>query len=99
GVLCLAAAAVLLARQAQAAGKELGLAAGGLAAMLTLMPGSVLDAAIHINGSYVHGLVFAVASIVLAQGRSWPARTGALAAAMAAAFGNAVGLALWPVLA
>lgn len=107
GAVALAGMTWLLARQAaRAAPDGLRTAAGAFAVVLALMPGNVLDAATPICVNYTHGAVFAVWAIVLAEGGgSGSARRragvliGALVCAMAAAFGCAVGLAVWPVLA
>jgi hypothetical protein len=104
GLTCLAVAAALLGREAwRAVDGPMKLAAATLAVMLALMAGNLLDASIAINTTYVHGLAFAVAAIVLAEPRRGPVdldlpRIGALVCIVASAFGNATGLALWPVL-
>lgn len=104
GALSIVAMGWLLAREAaKAAPAPLALPAATLAAMLTLMAATVLDAATPICVNYTHGAVFAVAAIVLADGGprdglSWR-RAAALLVAMIAALGDAAALAVWPVLA
>lgn len=104
GAACMAALALLMAREAaKAAGPGLALAGGGLAAMLTLMAGNLLDASIHINTPYAHGLVFAVAALALAEpsrpgAANWGPRLAALACLALGSLGNAVTLAAWPVM-
>jgi hypothetical protein len=101
---CLLAIAVVLAREAaRTAPAGLALGAGVVAAMLCLGPGALLDAATPIDSSYLHSLLFVVLAIVLAEpaaGRraSPPRRTAALLCAVAAGYGLATGLAVWPVL-
>jgi MFS family permease len=91
------------AQAAHAAPQPLKTAAAALAVMLTLMAGNILDASIPINVTYTHAAVFSVLAIVLSEGAPKSAfrwrRGGALACAVAAAFGSGVGLALWPVMA
>lgn len=105
GLACLLGAAALLAREAVAAAPTgLKRAAGAMALMLALTTVNAFDAVTAINTTYVHGLVFSVAAIVLAE----PGQGGApnirarflgLACVVLAAFGNAVGLVALPVLA
>ncbi|RAK61458.1 hypothetical protein DJ021_17430 [Phenylobacterium hankyongense] len=105
GTAGLGLAAALLAREAaRAAPPGLALGAGTVAAMLALMAGNILDAATPINITYVQCVGLSVLAIVLAQPASEGTRgpwlgLAALACAMASAFGNAAGLALWPALA
>ena len=88
GALSLAVMAWWLAREAaRAAPQALRVPAAVVAAMLALMPGSVLDASQPICVDYTHGAVFAVLALVLAEGRpsgglGWRA-AAALACAMA----------------
>lgn len=104
GVAALSVMAATLGQQAaRAAPRPLKLAAGVLAAMLTLMAGNVLDAGVPIYVTYTHAAVFAILAIVLSEGApkspfGWPG-AAALACAVASAMGSGVGLALWPVLA
>lgn len=104
GAAALAALAAMLARQAaRAAPPPLALPAGALVAMLALMAGNVLDAATPICVNYLHGAALAALALILAEGGaadglSWR-RLAALLAAMAAGLGDAVALAVWPVLA
>ena len=100
GMVCLAAIAAMMARLgAQAAGPGLRLVGGGVALALSLMGCHVLDANADINTTYVHALVFAVAAIVLADGKGRVKRAAAVACAVAAGLGSAAGLAVWPALA
>ena len=74
--------------------------------MLVLTAVAAVDCALPINGIYPQALMFSVLALVLADGgsgdgtpwRVYAPRAGALLAAMAAAFGNAAALALWPIL-
>jgi hypothetical protein len=88
---------------ARAATGALKLPAALAAAMLTLMAGSVLDAATPICVDYVHGAALAVLALLLAEGadRRHLAWRGplALVCAMAAGLGDGAALAVWPVLA
>lgn len=100
----LAATAFILARvAAEAAPEQVRGFAAGLAAMLVLMASSVLDVSQPIEATYVQALVFVAGGIVLAtpvqagEGVT-AARLGALACLAAAGFGNAAGLAVWPVM-
>jgi len=103
GAAALAALAWMLAQEAgKAAPPPLALPAVALTAMLALMGSNLLDAATPICVNYIHGVSFAVLAMVLADGGpdhglSWR-RMAALAAAMAAALGDAAALAVWPVL-
>jgi hypothetical protein len=105
GVACLIGSAAVLAREATAAAPQnMKPPAGGLAAMLTLTAANVLDASVHLNTTYAHALVFSVLAIALAEPHdrrpqvTWE-RVAALACILLAAFGNAVGLVVFPVLA
>ncbi len=105
GIGGLGLATVVLSREAAAAApRGLALGAGALAAMLALMAGNILDAATPINTTYVQSVGLGVLAITLAQPASDGTRSlwlglAALACAVASAFGNAAGLALWPALA
>jgi hypothetical protein len=104
GALSLAVMAWVLGRAAaNAAAPPLKLSATAIAVMLSLMAGSVLDAATPINTNYTHGAVLAVVAIVLAEGASDGALAWrgplALLFAVLAGLGDAAALALWPVLA
>lgn len=102
--LSVGAMAWLLGRESErAAPAPLGLPAVALAVMLTLTGATVLDAATPICANYTHGAMLAALALVLVDGGqgdglSWR-RTAALGVAMAAALGDAVALAVWPVLA
>jgi hypothetical protein len=104
GAAGLALMALVLARQAaQAAPPVMKLPGAALAAMLSLMAGSVLDAATPICVNYIHGAFFAVLAIVLAEGAdgrnlAWRGPLALLCAA-AAGLGDGAALAVWPVLA
>jgi hypothetical protein len=75
-----------------------------LGPMLLLTTAAVVDCSIPINAVYPLALVFVILSLVLFDGEAerspaTPARRcGAVAAAAAAALGNAIGLVAWPVL-
>lgn len=89
---------------AQAAPGDMAWVIGGAAAGLTLMPSGFLDATLHICTVYVEALALMVGAILLASpsGDDAPAPGRlilALVCAVGAAFCNAVGLAVWPVLA
>jgi len=105
GVGALALTSGLLGKvAAQAAQGDMAWVIGGAAAGLTLMPGGFLDATLHICTIYVEALAFMVGAILLAspagdEGPSPGRLILALACAVAAAFCNGVGLAVWPVLA
>jgi len=104
GGLALAVMAWILARQAAASAlPAMKLPAAALAAMLTLMAGSVLDAATPICVDYVHGAALAVLAIVLSEGAErrslWWRGPLALAVAVIAGFGDGAALAVWPALA
>jgi hypothetical protein len=101
--LSLGAMAWLLGREAgKAAPPPLALPAVALAVMLTLTAASVLDASTPICANYTHGAVFAVLALLLAEGGPRDGlngrRAAALLVAMAAGLGDAVALAVWPVL-
>lgn len=99
---CMIATAVMLARLGgQAAGPKMRLVGAGIPLAIGLMGCDVLDASIHINTTYFHALVFAVAAIILAGApdeRPWARRGASLVCAAAAGLGNGVGLAVWPAL-
>jgi hypothetical protein len=103
GALCLAATVAMLSIvAAAAAGRGLRLVGVGGAIALSAMGCHILDASAHINTTYVHALVFAVAAILLAEwpgGRPAVRGLGAIACAVAAGLGSAAGLAVWPALA
>lgn len=104
GALAVGGMAWLLGREAgKAAPPPLCLPAAALGAMLALMAGNVLDAATPICVNYTHGAVFAVAALILAEGGDGGGlsarRIAALLAAVVAGLGDAVALAVWPVLA
>jgi len=103
------ATAWLLWRVATAqAPRDLALTKGCLVVMLVLTAVAAVDCAIPITGVYPQTVVFAVLAFVLFDqegsrvdgGRpSSLRRIAALAAAVAAGFGNAAALGLWPILA
>ncbi len=96
GLIALAAAAGLLARAAwTGAPPALRLPAAAVAAMLVLSSVNALDVVFPIDTPYAHAFVFGMAALAVWDGR-W--RWAALPLAMLAALGNAVALALWPVL-
>jgi hypothetical protein len=94
---------ILAGAAGRSAASPLRLPLAALAAMIVLMAGNVLDAATPICVDYVHGAALAVAAIVLAEGAEGPRaallRPLALLLALAAPFGDAAALAVWPVLA
>lgn len=97
GMLSLAAGAAILAFEARRAAPEhLKLAAAALAAMLALMAGNLLDAAIHINIQYVQVLALAAAALVLGSRPSPAAAGGGIACAVLAAFCSPAAFAIWP---
>ncbi len=77
-----------------------------LVLMLIMTSVAAVDCAIPMNGIYPQALMFSVLAIVLVSStgtdgtsaNAWPLVLGALAG-MAAAFGNAAALCLWPILA
>lgn len=105
GVGALVLTAGLLGKAAAPAAQgDMAWVIGGAAAGLTLMPGGFLDATLHICTMYVEALALMVGAILLAspEGDDAPAPRRlilALVCAVAAAFCNGVGLAVWPVLA
>ena len=100
--LCLSGAAALLGWEAsKVARPSLRMAVGGLAAMLALMAGNLLDASILINGTYAQGLVFSLLAMTFAsqlgpEGDSTAVL--ALGSLVAAVLGNAVGFAAFPAM-
>jgi hypothetical protein len=95
--LCLGVAAGLLAWRAWTwAPSGLRVPAAALAAMLVLTTVNALDVVFPIDTPYAHAFLFSVAAMALWDAeRPW----ASLVLAVLAAFGNAVALALWPVLA
>ena len=75
-----------------------------LTCMLFLTVPAAVDCAVPMNGCYVEATSFVVLSLVLLDGHGEEGthplarRLAALIAAMAASFGNAVGLLAWPLL-
>lgn len=103
-LVCLAAVAGMLAKvAAEAAGPGFGLIGGGVAVAISTLGCHLLQAGTHITTPYLHGLVFAVAAIVVVNpeaGASGPfRRLAALGCAVASGLGIATGLAVWPALA
>lgn len=76
--------------------RALRLTVGSLIVMLTLTSTSAVDCSMPINTVYPQALMFVVLSIVLFDADF---RIAALLAAAGAAFGSAVALPLWPILA
>lgn len=105
GVGALALTAGLLGKvAAPAAQGDMAWVIGAAAAGLTLLPGGFLDATLHICTMYAEALALMVGAILLAspegEDDAAPRRMIlALVCAVAAAFCNGVGLAVWPVLA
>jgi hypothetical protein len=104
GALALAVMTTALAIwAARAAPEALKPHAAVVAAMLALVASNVLDAATPIYVCYLHGAALAVLAIVAAEGAEARALAWrgplALLLAMAAGFGTAAALAVWPVLA
>jgi hypothetical protein len=95
-----ATAALMGVLGGEAAGRGLRLIGAGGAVALSLMGCDVLDADADINTTYVYALVFAVGAIVAAERprATWRGRAAALALGVAAGFGSAAGLAVWPAL-
>jgi hypothetical protein len=101
----LAAAWMLWRLTRQGIAGEAGVWLGSLVVMLMLTAVAAVDCAIPMNGIYPQTVLFVVLALVLFDGgeelnsrsAGWR-RALALIAAMAAAFGNAAGLALWPIL-
>jgi hypothetical protein len=95
-----ATAALMGALGGEAAGPGLRLIGAGGAVALSLMGCDALDADVDINTTYVYALVFAVGAIAAAERprAAWWARAAALALGVAAGFGSAAGLAVWPAL-
>jgi hypothetical protein len=104
---CHAAVAWLLIREIRRTpAQAMRLPAIAVILMLLLSTGVVVDLSVPANTPYVHTLFFAVLAIVLAEPLAGDSRrrTGvrrflALLCVCGAAFSNAVGLVLWPVLA
>ena len=75
-----------------------------LTCMLFLTVPTAVDCAVPMNGGYVQATAFVIVSLVLLDGREEEGRHAAarrataVLAAMAASFGNAVGLLAWPIL-
>ena len=75
-----------------------------LTCMLFLTVPAAVDCAVPMNGGYVQATGFVIISLVLLDGRGEEGRHAsarratAVIAAMAASFGNAVGLLAWPIL-
>ena len=103
----LAGVAWLLARRvAEAAGDGLKLPATALTLALVLTSANAADVSTPASTSYVQTVVFAVLAMLFATGRrdlshraAFIAGVAALVCACGAAFGNAVGLVVWPALA
>jgi hypothetical protein len=105
-VACQATTAWLVWRELRRSGDG-GRLLGGLAVMLVLTSVAAVDCATPINGVYPQAVMFSVLSLVLFNGpltgagngaTTWH-RWGGILAAVAAAFANAIALALWPILA
>lgn len=85
---------------------ETGVWMGCLALMLTMTSVAAVDCAIPMNGIYPQTVMLAVLALVLFDGGNRDAagrtvqwgRCFAMVAAIAAAFGNAAALCLWPIL-
>jgi hypothetical protein len=105
-VLCFLGLAVMLAREAAAAAGPLKLALVVLSLRLLLGSTTAANLSVPANTPAVHAVFFTVLTIILAErvegsnpvAIGWR-RVGALAGAVAAAFTNAVGLVIWPLLA
>lgn len=103
----LVAIACLLAKEAAATAPDgLSLPVASLVVMLALSSANAADVSTPASTSYTQTVVFAVLAILVAWPRGTLSRRGlvltrgaALALAGAAAFGNAVGLMVWPALA
>jgi hypothetical protein len=103
----LAGVAWLLARQvAESSGDKLKLPATALTLALVLTSANAADVSTPASTSYVQTVVFAVLAMLFATARqdlspraAFVAGIAALACACGAAFGNAVGLVVWPALA
>jgi hypothetical protein len=104
---CFSATVFLLAREVRRAAPEaVRLPATAFALMLLLSTANVVVVSVPANTPYVHTLLFAVMAILLSEPGAESRRSvvtarrlAALACMAAAAFSNAVGLVLWPVLA
>jgi hypothetical protein len=84
---------------------DAGVWLASLVVMFMLTAVAAVDCAIPMNGIYPQTVLFVVLALVLFNAGNDPeerhvhwCRAGALLAAMAAAFGNAAGLAVWPIL-
>jgi hypothetical protein len=103
---CLLAGAAALWREfaRTAAPAPLVGGAGALACMLLFTVPAAVDCAVPMNCAYIQSTVFLILSLVLfdapgESGRSaWPRRILGVMAAVAASFGNGVGLLAWPTL-
>ncbi|MEQ1758132.1 MAG: hypothetical protein ABL986_07415 [Vicinamibacterales bacterium] len=104
--LCQAAAALVLWRAVRRAEPgDTGMWTACLALMLTLTAVAAVDCALPMNGIYPQTVMFSVLAITLFDSGDRATDAGltrrrvlALLAAMAAAFGNAAALCLWPIL-
>jgi hypothetical protein len=76
--------------------------AGALACLAFLGVPAAVDCAVPMNGGYVQSAGFLILSLALLDGpgdrHAWLRRCLAVAAAVAASFGNGVGLLAWPIL-
>jgi hypothetical protein len=103
---CQLLTAGLLARELLSVGvsRDLRRAGACLVVMLVLTSVSAVDCSIPIFGVYPPAVAFAVLALVLSDGDGQSRRliayrrTAALVAACAAAFSNAAGLSIWPIL-
>jgi len=106
GLLCLGGMTIVIAREIMAAALPAGLRAALALIVLLLLATSyiVVDCTMPALGQYVHTAAFAVFALVLLDGAGEGGRHAdlrrllALLAGMAAAFGIAGGLIVWPVL-
>ena len=78
--------------------------AGALVCMLFFTVPAAVDCAVPMNGGYIQSAGFLILSLVLLDGEgesgssAWWRRCLAVLAAVAASFGNGVGLLAWPIL-
>jgi hypothetical protein len=85
-------------------GREFSLVGGLLLLMLFLATPIAVTCSIAMNGAYPQAVCFMMLALTALDGRSesgerWPPRRlAALPAAIAASFGNAIGLLVWPLL-